>query len=330
VRVRIFPTITSIRTNLDIEADQLVANIPCFAPTKEAAQLEGSKAFSKDFMARHGIPTAEYQNFTDYESAKEYVKSISRKVVIKASGLAAGKGVVLPETPEETLEALKNIMLDRKFGAAGAEVVIEEFLEGDELSILTFSDGITFKSLPPAQDHKRIFDGDFGPNTGGMGCYAPIRIASQPVLQEIDERILKPTFDGLRKEGNYFSFQEFSVLTTHNADGIFVGIPFVGLLFTGIILTKFGPKALEYNARFGDPETQTLLPLISKKTDLAEIMMACVEGRLHETEIVMDDKSCAVVVIASGGYPGPYSQGKEIEIKPRQSSQGLICHCHWK
>jgi phosphoribosylamine--glycine ligase/phosphoribosylformylglycinamidine cyclo-ligase len=181
----------------------MVANIPCFAPSKESAQIEGSKAFSKDFMARHRIPTAEYLNFTDYESAREYVKSISNRVVIKASGLAAGKGVVLPETLEETLESVKDIMLDRKFGEAGAEVVIEEFLEGDELSILTFSDGRTFKSLPPAQDHKRIFDGDLGPNTGGMGCYAPAKIASQSTLEEINERILRPTFDGLRKDGGY-------------------------------------------------------------------------------------------------------------------------------
>jgi phosphoribosylamine--glycine ligase/phosphoribosylformylglycinamidine cyclo-ligase len=174
-------------------------------------------------MARHHIPTAEYQNFTNYESAKAYVESISHRVVIKASGLAAGKGVILPETPEETLEALKDIMLGHKFGISGAEVVIEEFLEGDELSILTFSDGTTFKSLPPAQDHKRIFDGDLGPNTGGMGCYAPTKIASQSVLQEIDERILKPTFDGLRNEGRHFFFRELvssqcTVLTFHSQE----------------------------------------------------------------------------------------------------------------
>lgn len=180
----------------------VTAHIPCFAPSKEAAQLEGSKAFSKDFMARFKIPTAEYRNFTDYNAAKAYVTSISHKVVIKASGLAAGKGVVLPESPEETLEQLKGIMLDGAFGAAGSEVVIEEFLEGEELSILTFSDGTTFKSLPPAQDHKREFAGDFGRNTGGMGCYAPTMIATPADLKEIDERILKPTFDGLRKEGD--------------------------------------------------------------------------------------------------------------------------------
>ncbi|KAI9674051.1 MAG: hypothetical protein M1829_003894 [Trizodia sp. TS-e1964] len=285
-----------------IEGHFRAVNIPCFAPTKEAAQVEGSKSFAKDFMARHGIPTAKYRNFTDFGSAKAYLESISHRVVIKASGLAAGKGVILPETPEEALEALKDIMLNRKFGVAGAEVVIEEYLEGEELSILTFSDGTTFRSMPPAQDHKRIFDGDQGPNTGGMGCYAPTKIASKSGLQEIDEHILKPTFDGLRSEG----------------------IPFVGLLFTGIMLTKSGPKVLEYNARFGDPETQTLLPLISNKTDFAEVLLACVDGRLHQIDIAMDDKSCAVVVIASGGYPGSYPQGKEIKIESSEDLPGFL------
>jgi len=152
-------------------------------------------------MARHKIPTAEYQNFRSFLDAEAYIKSISHKVVLKASGLAAGKGVILPETKEEALEALREIMLDHKFGDAGEEVVIEEFLEGDELSILTFSDGLTFKSMPPAQDHERIFDGDLGPNTGGMGCYAPTKIVTPEVIREIEETILRPTFEGLRKEG---------------------------------------------------------------------------------------------------------------------------------
>jgi len=152
-------------------------------------------------MARHKIPTAEYQNFRSFPDAEAYITSVSHKVVLKASGLAAGKGVILPETKEEALEALREIMLNHKFGEAGDEVVIEEFLEGDELSILTFSDGVTFKSMPPAQDHKRIFDGDLGPNTGGMGCYAPTKIATPEVMREIEETILRPTFDGLREEG---------------------------------------------------------------------------------------------------------------------------------
>ncbi|KAL2066482.1 hypothetical protein VTL71DRAFT_2553 [Oculimacula yallundae] len=275
------------------------AGISCFAPTKEAAQLEGSKAFSKDFMAAHNIPTADYRNFTDFEKAKEYINSITHKVVIKASGLAAGKGVIIPETKEETLQALVSIMVDREFGDAGTEVVIEEFLEGDEMSILTFSDGLTFKSMPPAQDHKRIFDGDQGPNTGGMGCYAPTKIANPELLREIDELILRPTFEGMRKNG----------------------IPFVGMLFTGIMLTKSGPKALEYNTRFGDPETQTLLPLL--EFDLATIMKGCVEQRLHEVEIKMSDKFCAVVVVSSGGYPGKYQRDDEIEMEDRHRLEGM-------
>ncbi|KAN0089319.1 phosphoribosylamine-glycine ligase [Hyaloscypha variabilis] len=258
-----------------IEGYFRAANIPCFAPSKETAQIEGSKAFSKDFMARHKIPTAEYRNFRSFSAAEAYIKSISHKVVLKASGLAAGKGVILPETKDEALQGLREIMLDHKFGNAGDEAVIEELLEGDELSILTFSDGKTFKSMSPAQDHKRIFDGDLGPNTGGMGCYAPTKIATPEVIREIKETILRPTFEGLRKEG----------------------IPFVGMLFTGIMLTKSRPKALEYNARF-----------------------ASVGERLHETKVEMRDKFCAVVIISAKGYPGAYPEGDIIEIDPFKSS----------
>jgi phosphoribosylamine--glycine ligase/phosphoribosylformylglycinamidine cyclo-ligase len=164
--------------------------------------MEGSKAFSKDFMKRHQIPTAAYENFSDYEAARKYLDSVTHDVVIKASGLAAGKGVIIPTTKAEAHTALREIMLDRQFGAAGDEVVIEEYLEGDELSILTFSDGYSIKSLPPAQDHKRIFDGDKGPNTGGMGCYAPTRIASKEVLDEVDRTIVQATINGMRREGS--------------------------------------------------------------------------------------------------------------------------------
>ena len=163
--------------------------------------MEGSKTFSKDFMSRHNIPTAKYQNFNKYEDATRYLDSVSHDVVIKASGLAAGKGVIIPTSKEEAHQALKEIMLDRQFGEAGDEVVIEEFLEGDELSVLTFSDGYTIKSLPPAQDHKRVFDGDKGPNTGGMGCYAPTRVASKEMIAEIDRDIVQPSIDGMRREG---------------------------------------------------------------------------------------------------------------------------------
>lgn len=177
------------------------AGIRCFGPTEAAARMEGSKAFSKDFMARHRIPTAQYQNFDNYETARKYLDSVQHGVVLKASGLAAGKGVIIPSSKQEAYDALESIMLRKEFGAAGDEVVIEEYLEGEELSFLTFSDGYTIKSLPPAQDHKRIYDGDEGPNTGGMGCYAPTKIASKKLIDEVHRSILQPTIDGMRKEG---------------------------------------------------------------------------------------------------------------------------------
>ncbi|KAH8689597.1 putative bifunctional purine Ade1 [Talaromyces proteolyticus] len=268
--------------------------IRCFGPSKAAARMEGSKAFSKDFMKQHQIPTAEYENFTDYEAARKYLDSVNHNVVIKASGLAAGKGVILPTTKEEAHTALREIMLDHQFGDAGNEVVIEEYLDGDEVSILTFSDGYTIKSLPPAQDHKRIFDGDQGPNTGGMGCYAPTRIASKHDLEHIDRTIIQPTIDGMRREG----------------------YPFVGILFTGLMITKNGPKVLEYNVRGGDPETQTILPLLSANTDLAEIMVACTEHWLDGVSIVIEPKFSTTVVAVAEGYPGSYAKGRTITLDP--------------
>ncbi|RDW89417.1 hypothetical protein BP6252_01449 [Coleophoma cylindrospora] len=269
------------------------AGIRCYGPSKSAARMEGSKTFSKDFMKKHNIPTAAYENFSDYEAARKYLDTINHNVVIKASGLAAGKGVIIPTTKEEAQEALKEIMLQKEFGTAGDEVVIEEFLEGDELSILSFSDGYTIRSLPPAQDHKRIFDGDQGPNTGGMGCYAPTNIATKELVEEIERTILQPTIDGMRKDR----------------------FPFIGTLFTGLMITKNGPKCLEYNVRFGDPETQTLLPLLSKSTDLAEIMIACTEGWLDAVSVEVDAKSSATVVVAAGGYPGNYAKGTPMQVE---------------
>jgi len=251
-----------------IEGFFRAAKIRCYGPSKSAARLEGSKTFSKDFMKKYNIPTAAYENFNNYEAARNYLDSINHNVVLKASGLAAGKGVIIPTSKEEAQRALKEIMLDKEFGDAGNEVVIEEFLEGDELSILSFCDGRTMKSLPPAQDHKRILDGDKGLNTGGMGCYAPTLIATKELIEEIEKTILQPTINGMVKEGE----------------------PFVGTLFTGLMITKDGPKTLEYNVRFGDPETQTLLPLMSKDTDLAEIMVACTEGQLEKVPIKVDPK----------------------------------------
>ena len=265
--------------------------------------MEGSKTFAKDFMSKHKIPTAEYENFSDYELAKAYLDKVTHKVVIKASGLAAGKGVILPSSQQEAYEALEQIMLKKEFGDAGDEVVIEEYLEGEELSFLSFSDGRTIKSLPPAQDHKQVYDGDKGPNTGGMGCYAPTKVATLELIKEVHETILQPTIDGMRRDRNLF----------------------VGLLFTGLMITKSGPKTLEYNVRFGDPETQTLLPLLSADTDLAEIMVACTEHRLDDVQIKVDPKFSATVVASARGYPGPYIRGDEICIE-KLDPTNLIFH----
>lgn len=276
----------------DFFAAHGASHIPVFGPSQAAARMEGSKTFSKDFMKRHNIPTAAYENFSSHAEAAKYLESISHPVVIKASGLAAGKGVIIPQTNDEAHAALRDIMLDREFGAAGDEVVIEEFLSGDELSILSFSDGHTIKSLPPAQDHKRIFDNDMGPNTGGMGTYAPTRIAPREVLEKVDREILQPTIDGMRSEG--FTFK--------------------GVLFTGLMMTSQGPKVLEYNVRFGDPETQSLLALM--EGDLAEVMLACANGTLKDVDVKVSDRSAATVVVAAGGYPGAYAKGTHMTLDP--------------
>ncbi|KAI1128097.1 phosphoribosylamine--glycine ligase [Nemania abortiva] len=269
------------------------AGIKCFGPSKAAAHMEGSKTFSKDFMKKHKIPTAAYENFSNYEKARQYLDSVQHDVVIKASGLAAGKGVIIPTTKDEAHRALKDIMQDKEFGSAGDEVVIEEFLTGDELSILTFSDGYTIKSLPPAQDHKRIGEGDTGLNTGGMGCYAPTNIATPELVAQIDRDIIQPTIDGMRKDE----------------------MPFKGVLFTGLMITSSGPKVLEYNVRFGDPETQTVLPLLSDNTDLAKIMLACSKGHLDSVSISIKNEFSTTVVVSAGGYPESYAKGDEIIIQ---------------
>lgn len=274
--------------------------IPAFGPSKDAARMEGSKTFSKDFMKKWNIPTAAYENFSDYEEARRYVDSVSHDIVIKADGLAAGKGVIIPTTKEEAHQALKEIMLNKEFGSAGDEVVIEEFLSGDELSVLTFCDGSRIKSFPPAQDHKRIGDGDQGLNTGGMGCYAPTNIATPELIKEMDV-IIQSTVDGMRRDE----------------------IPFKGILFTGFMITANGPKVLEYNVRFGDPEVQTVLPLLSDDTDLAKIMIACIKGHLDSTNLVMkiEPKFSTTVVLAAGGYPEAYGKGDEMTV--RQPPSGI-------
>ncbi|KAG8766536.1 Bifunctional purine biosynthetic protein ade1 [Ceratobasidium sp. 428] len=268
--------------------------IPVFGPSRKAAQMEGSKAFSKDFMHRHNIPTANYRTFksSQFEAALNFALTCGFKVVLKASGLAAGKGVLLPQTDAEIEAGLREIMLDHAFGSAGDEVVIEECLDGPEISVLAFSDGYTAIPLPAAQDHKRIGEGDVGLNTGGMGAYAPAPVATPDVMTRIVKETLQPTIDGMRKDG----------------------FPFVGMLFTGFMLTKSGPKVLEYNVRFGDPETEALMLLLSDDTDLAEVLLACAEHRLDSVKVSTRPGVAVSVVLASQGYPGAYAKGKAITI----------------
>ncbi|RPJ49783.1 MAG: phosphoribosylamine--glycine ligase, partial [Chloroflexi bacterium] len=234
------------------------AGIRVFGPTRQAARIESSKAFAKAFMQRHGIPTARFSSFNSYEKALEHLEQVDYPVVLKTSGLAAGKGVILPERREDARAALRSMMVERIFGAAGDEVIIEERLSGDEISLLAFSDGITVRTMPPAQDHKRLLDGDRGPNTGGMGAYAPAPACPPELVETVTRTILQPAVVGLRAEG----------------------YPFVGVLYAGLILTPQGPQVLEYNCRFGDPETQVLLPLLD--SDLVEIIDACVDCRLDQ------------------------------------------------
>jgi len=264
------------------------AGVRCFGPTRAAARLESSKVFAKEFMARHGIPTGRAAIFTAYEPALAYLRRSDGPVVIKASGLAAGKGVIVPETPAEAEVALRQIMVERQFGAAGDEVLIEERLTGPEVSLLAFCDGRTVAAMPPAQDHKRVFDGDRGPNTGGMGAYAPAPIAPPALVEELVAAVLRPAVEGMAAEG----------------------APYVGVLYAGLMLTPAGPRVLEFNCRFGDPETQAILPLL--ESDLLDVLEACVEGALDRVTVRWRDAAAATVVAASEGYPGPYPKGREI------------------
>jgi phosphoribosylamine--glycine ligase len=266
------------------------AGIRCFGPSRAAAQIEASKSFSKQFMARHGIPTARYQVFTSIEAARHHLESIDYQIVIKASGLAAGKGVFLPETLGEALSTLEKIFIDNVFGEAGNEVIIEERLSGPEVSLMAFTDGKTVIPMLPAQDHKRLLDGDLGPNTGGMGAYAPAPIFTADLMDEAVESVLKPAVSGLRLEGT----------------------PFIGVLYAGLMLTPNGIRTLEFNCRFGDPETQVVLPLL--ESDLVEIALACVDGALAQTEIRWKPGAATCVVLASEGYPNQLAIGKSVEI----------------
>ena len=262
--------------------------LPVFGPSKAAAQLEGSKAFSKELMAKYNIPTAFFKICEDIETAKAYVEEKGAPIVVKADGLAAGKGVVVAMTKAEALEAIDEMMGDHKFGAAGARLVLEEYMEGEEASLLAFTDGKTVVPMIAAQDHKRVFDGDEGPNTGGMGTYAPAPVMTDILRLKATELILKPVVEAMAKEGT----------------------PYQGCLYAGLMIKGDSVKVVEFNCRFGDPETQVVLPLLDG--DLAEIMLACATGTLDKVEVAWHDKAAVCVVMASGGYPESYEKGKEI------------------
>ena len=258
------------------------AGLPVFGPSLQAAQLEISKAFAKGFMRRHHIPTADYRVFDDHQAARDYVSTVSPRVVVKADGLADGKGVIVCDNTDQALAALHKVMVERAFGPAGKRVVIEERLDGPEISILAWSDGQTVVPAIPVRDHKRLLDRDQGPNTGGMGAYAPAPDIDTDQIDLIRHRILEPTIKGIAAEG----------------------APYIGVLYAGLMLTEAGPQVLEYNCRLGDPEGQAVLPLL--ETDLFQILQACVDGRLDQMNIRWRREACATVVLTSPGYPGQH------------------------
>ena len=264
------------------------AGIPCFGPKANAAIIEGSKIFSKNLMKKYGIPTAKYEVFTDKNEALEYLKDAPIPTVIKADGLALGKGVVIAMTRDEAFDAVKSMMEDKVFGESGSKIVIEEFLTGPEVSVLSFTDGKTVVPMISSMDHKRALDGDNGLNTGGMGTIAPNPYYTEDIAERCMKEIFLPTIEAMNKEGRTFK----------------------GCLYFGLMLTENGPKVIEYNCRFGDPETQVVLPLLDG--DLLEIMMACTNGTLAETNVSFKNRSACCVIMASAGYPGKYSGGYEI------------------
>jgi phosphoribosylamine--glycine ligase len=259
-----------------------------FGPTRKAAEIEGSKAFTKDLMKKCGIPTGDSETFTDHAAAVHYVKGKGAPLVVKADGLAAGKGVIICRTLDEALSALDFILVRKAFGAAGAKVVVEEFLVGEEASFLAFTDGETVLPLPTSQDHKAIYDNDEGPNTGGMGAYSPAPVVSEKVYREAMERVMIPTVRGMAREGRKYQ----------------------GVLYAGLMIKDEKVKVLEFNARFGDPEAQPLL--MRMKSDLVPILEATIDGKLSDQKMELEDRPSVCVVMASGGYPGSYQKGKVI------------------
>lgn len=276
-----------------------------FGPRKNAAIIEASKAFSKELMKKYDIPTAKYETFSDYESAKAYVETCDIPVVLKADGLALGKGVLICKTRQEALDGVKGMMLDKKFGTAGNKIVVEEFLEGPEVSALAFTDGKTIVPMITSCDHKRVYDNDEGLNTGGMGTFAPAPFYGEKTQREVMEKIMLPTVNAMNAEGRTFK----------------------GVLYFGLMKTKDGMKVIEYNSRFGDPETQVILPML--KTDLMEIFQAVTDERLADIQVEWEDGACVCVVLASGGYPTAYQKGKEMTFGDLDDDV-ILCHAGTK
>ena len=268
----------------------VAAGIACFGPSAEAAQLEGSKAFCKDFLAKHDIPTASYEVFSEVAPAEAYIDEMGAPIVVKADGLAAGKGVIVAQTIAQAKAAVNDMLLDNKFGDAGARVVVEEFLAGEEASFICMVDGKNILALASSQDHKARDNGDQGPNTGGMGAYSPAPVVTQAMHDRIMREVIEPTVEGMMKDG----------------------IPYTGFLYAGVMIDKDGvPKVLEYNCRFGDPETQPIMMRL--ESDLAELCAAGVEGKLDQVEAIWNDKPTVGVVMAAGGYPESYAKGSVIK-----------------
>lgn len=275
------------------------AGLPIFGPTQAAAQLEGSKAFTKDFLARHNIPTAAYANFTEIEPALAYVREQGAPIVVKADGLAAGKGVIVAMTQEEAEDAIKDMLAGNAFGDAGSRVVVEEFLDGEEASFIVMVDGENVLPMATSQDHKRVGDQDTGPNTGGMGAYSPAPVVTQAIHDRVMQEVIYPTVRGMAAEGN----------------------PYTGFLYAGLMIDSTGaPKVIEYNCRFGDPETQPIM--MRMQSDLVELCLAAIDGKLDQVESKWDPRASIGIVLAAGGYPGDYAKGDIISGLPTTEVEG--------
>lgn len=279
------------------------AGVKVFGPRYEAARLESSKIFAKEMMGGYDVPTAAFRIFEDYRKAESYIKAAATPMVVKAYGLAAGKGVIIAEKTEDALNAAKDMLVDKKFGSAGQRIIVEEFLSGEEASILVVTDGENVIPLASSQDHKRVFDGDKGPNTGGMGAYSPAPVVDDRLFGQIMDTAVYPTIRGMRNEGFIYR----------------------GVLYAGIMITADGPKVLEYNVRFGDPETQAILPRL--RSDIAELFMATAQGDISGIKLEWDERHAGCVVLASGGYPDAYAKGKRITgVDEARSAGALVFH----